>query len=161
MKRAVAVRPVGQWDAAMSIDRVTLDSGERHRRRIMLTGDHGSSFLLDLAHATVLRNGDGLVLDDGEIVEVAGKPEPLVEIFARGARDVARLAWHIGNRHTELQVVGDRLRIRRDHVLEEMIAALGAKLSPIDAVFDPEPVGGEGHDQPHERQHEHGHGHAP
>ena len=51
---------------------------------------------------------------------------------------MARLAWHLGNRHTELQIVGDKLRMRRDHVLEEMLVGLGARLTPIEAPFEPE-----------------------
>jgi urease accessory protein len=51
---------------------------------------------------------------------------------------MARLAWHLGNRHAEVQIVGDKLRIRRDHVLEEMLAGLGAVVTPIEAPFDPE-----------------------
>jgi urease accessory protein len=98
----------------------------------------GTRFLLDLPQAAMLRDGDGLVLDDGSIVRVVGKPEPLVEIVA--ASEAARLAiaWHIGNRHVEVQVLGDRLRIRRDHVLEAMLTGLGATLTPIEAPFDPE-----------------------
>ena len=84
-----------------------------------------------------MRDGDGLVLDDGSIVLVAGKPEPLVEILAAQQADLVRLAWHIGNRHTDVQIVGDRLRIRRDHVLEDMLRGLGAQLTPVDAPFDP------------------------
>jgi urease accessory protein len=159
MKRAVAVRPAGQWDAAAAVDRVTLDSSERHRRRIVLTSERGHEFLLDLAHATVLRDGDGLVLDDGAIIRVAGKPEPLVEITVRTRHELARLCWHIGNRHTELQIVGDRLRIRRDHVLESMIASLGAKFVAIEVVFDPEP-GAYADDHQDDHRHEHGHSHA-
>ncbi len=63
-----------------------------------------------------------------------------------------RLAWHLGNRHTDVQIVGDRLRIRRDHVLEEMLRGLGAHLAPLDAPFDPEPAA------PHEHHHGHEHG---
>jgi urease accessory protein len=92
------------------------------------------------------------VLDDGSIVSVAGRPELLVEIAAANAPDLARLAWHIGNRHTDMQVVGDKLRIRRDHVIEDMLRGLGARLTPIEAPFDPE-GGAYGH-----RGHEHGHG---
>ena len=51
-----------------------------------------------------------------------------------------QLAWHLGNRHTDVQIVGDRLRIRRDHVLEEMAAGLGATVTAIEAPFDPEPA---------------------
>jgi urease accessory protein len=92
------------------------------------------------------------VLDDGSIVLVAGKPEPLLEIAAASPHELARLAWHIGNRHTDVQIVGECLRIRRDHVLEDMLRGLGAKLTPIDAPFDPE-HGAYGHGHQH---HDHG-----
>lgn len=151
MRRASEVRTAGTWNAATAIDRVVLDAGERHRRRIALTGERGTRFLLDLPRATALRDGDGLVLEDGAIVRVAGKPEPLIEIAAASPRELARLAWHIGNRHTDVQIVDDTLRIRRDHVLEDMVRALGARLTPVEAPFDPEP-GAYGH------QH-HGHEH--
>jgi len=103
-----------------------------------MRGEHGTELLLDLPHATALRDGDGLLLDDGSIVAVAGKPEPLCEIAAATEADRMRIAWHIGNRHVEVQIVGDKLRIRRDHVLEAMLIGLGAQVTPIDAPFDPE-----------------------
>ena len=138
---------------ARVLDRGVLDAAERHRRRIVLTGEGGTSFLLDLPHATMLRDGDGLVLEDGSIVRVAGKREPLVEITAENSSDLARLAWHIGNRHTDVQIVGDRLRIRRDHVVEELLRRLGAQLSLIEAPFDPERGA-------YSEQHRHGHYHV-
>ena len=138
MKRASEIKAAGEWDEASAVDCVALDAHERHRRRIALTGQGGTMFLLDLPHATALRDGDGLVLEDGAIVRVAGVREPLVEIAAVNPQHLARIAWHIGNRHIDVQVVGDRLRIRRDHVIEEMLRGLGAFLEPIDAAFDPE-----------------------
>ena len=79
-----------------------------------------------------------MLLDDGAIVRVAGHAEPLMEIAAADAHELARLAWHIGNRHVDVQIVGDRLRIRRDHVIEDMLRGLGAVLRPVEAPFDPE-----------------------
>jgi urease accessory protein len=140
VRRGIAVRPVGAWSAREAIDRVVLDADDRQRRRIMLTGEKGTTFLLDLERPVSLRNGDGLVLDDGAIVEVRGAPEPLTEIKGRSATDMLRIAWHIGNRHTDVQILDHRLRIRRDHVLETMLAQMGASLAPIDAPFDPEAV---------------------
>jgi urease accessory protein len=152
MRRACEIRTTGTWNGATAIDRVVLDADERHRRRITLTGECGTAFLLDLPHATALRDGDGLVLEDGSIVRVAGKPESLVEIAAASAHELVRLAWHIGNRHTDVQVVGETLRIRRDHALEDMLRGLGARLVPVDAPFDPEPGAYE-----HGDNHDHGH----
>jgi urease accessory protein len=139
VKRVTAIRPFGEWDVAAACDCVVLDADGRYRRRIVLTGERGTRFLLDLRHATALRDGDGLELDDGAIVRVTGKPEPLVEITATNAQELARVAWHIGNRHTDMQFIGERLRIRRDHVLEDMLRGLGARLTPVEAPFDPEP----------------------
>lgn len=158
MKRACEVRTAGAWDAASAVDRVTLDAHERHRRRIVLTGERGTAFMLDLPRATALRDGDGLVLDDGSIVGVAGRPEPLIEIAAADTHALARLAWHIGNRHVEVQIVDERLRIRRDHVIEDMLRGLGAKLAAIEAPFDPEQgayAQGHGHAHGHTHDHEH------
>jgi urease accessory protein len=126
-------------DSARVIDRVVLGADERHRRRIVLTAERGTQFLLDLPQATVLRDGDGLVLEDGSIVRVAGKREPLVEITATSPHQLARLAWHIGNRHIDVEIIGERMRIRRDHVLEDMLRRLGAQLLPVEAPFEPEP----------------------
>jgi urease accessory protein len=144
MHRAMSVRRAGALDQSLAIDRVVLDADGRQRRRVVLTGEKGTRFLLDLPRATVLRDGDGLVLDDGSIVQVAGRPEPLVEIAAACPPDaaqpahLARLAWHLRNRHVEVQVLGDRMRMRRDHVHEAMLLGLGARLMPVEAPFEPE-----------------------
>jgi urease accessory protein len=151
MRRAYSVRQAGQWDDATAIDRVVLDASERHRRRLVITAERGTTLLLDLPHATALRDGDGLVLEDGAVVGVIGKPEPLFEITAATAFDLARLAWHLGNRHADVQVVGGRLRIRRDHVLAAMLEGLGAQVTAVEAPFDPESGAYERH--PHEHEH--------
>jgi urease accessory protein len=156
MQRASAVKAAGQWDETSAIDAVALDAHERHRRRVVLSGERGTTFLLDLPQATALRHGDGLVLDDGAIVRVIGRPEPLIEIAAANAHDLARLAWHIGNRHVGVQIVGARLRVRRDHVIEDMLRGLGARLTPVEAPFDPE-RGAYDHHHGHYHDHDHNH----
>jgi urease accessory protein len=137
--RTVAeIIPAEQRNTATAADRVLLDSEERQRRRVVLTTEKGMKFLLDLSHPKKLRDGDGLLLDDGSIVRVVAQAEPLVEVIAASPRDLARLAWHLGNRHVAVQVVGDALLIRRDHVLETLLTQLGARLTPLEAPFDPE-----------------------
>jgi urease accessory protein len=138
MRRASAVKPADSWDAALAVDRVVLDAGERHRRRVVLTGEGGTVFLLDLPRPVMLKDGDGLVLEDSSVVQVIGRPESLVAITAASPEELVRLAWHIGNRHIDMQVSGHELRIRRDHVLEDMLLRLGARLTPIEAAFYPE-----------------------
>jgi len=158
MRRATKIQAVGSFDASGAVDRVVLDADERHRRRIVLTGEHGTKFLLDLDRAVALKDGDGLVLEDGSIVAVAGRPEPLVEIEAQSPLELVRLAWHLGNRHTQVEIVGGKLRMCRDHVLENRVAGLGGKLTPIEAPFEPE-AGAHGHAQgehAHGDHHDHG-----
>jgi len=155
MLRVASIKCKGEWEARSALDRVVLDADDRHRRRIVLTGERGTNFLLDLPKPVALRDGDGLVLDDGSIILVAGTPEHLVEISTHTPLDTVRLAWHLGNRHTDVQIAGDRIRIRRDHVLEEMLRGLGAQLHLLEAPFDPErgaPQSG--------HHHHHGHGHG-
>ncbi|MBW8812752.1 MAG: urease accessory protein UreE [Caulobacterales bacterium] len=145
------VLPAGAWTGAAA-DTVTLDYDGRHRRRIVLTGASGTPYLLDLAAATHLRDGDGLQLPGGGVVQVVASPEPLLEIRAATPADLVRLAWHIGNRHLSAQVFEDRILIRRDHVIAHMLEHQGARVREIEAPFDPE--GGAYQDH---GAHDHGH----
>jgi urease accessory protein len=160
MIRIERIHEAGSWQGEAA-DRVTLDREDRHRRRAVLTGDAGLTFLLDEPAAVHLRHGDGLELEDGRIVEVLAEPEDLVEIAARDTAHLVKIAWHLGNRHLPTQLLGNTLRIRRDHVIEDMVQKLGGKLTPISAPFDPE-GGAYGHGQTHghDHGHEHGHGHS-
>jgi urease accessory protein len=147
------ISPAGTWDASSARDHIVLAAHDRNRRRIVLTGGKGTQCMLDFPAPVTLRDGDGLVLDDGSIVLVQGAPEQLIEVCAHSALDTVRLAWHLGNRHTDVQIVGDHIRLRRDHVLEDMLRGLGAQVSPLDASFDPEPANPHGR---HGHEHEHG-----
>jgi urease accessory protein len=160
MHRVSSISLAGTFDASTASDRVTLDADDRQRRRIVLTGEKGTQVLLDLEKPVTLHDGDGLVLDDGTIVLVSGMPEPLAEIAASSPRDFVRIAWHLGNRHTDVQIVGQRIRIRRDHVLEEMLRGLGASVSLIEAPFDPQGTVPHSHSHDHAHDHAHGHGHG-
>jgi urease accessory protein len=154
MKRVTEIKAAKNWDADAAADFVVLDAQDRHRRRVVLVGEHGATYLLDLPKPAQLHDGDGLLLEDGAIVRVTGKPEALIEISADSPRELARLAWHIGNRHADVQLAGDKLRIRRDHVLEDMLRGLGATLDFIEAPFDPESGAydhGHAHDAPHDQ----------
>jgi urease accessory protein len=136
--RAGSVLPAGSWDAADARDRVLIDYDRRHRRRILLTTETGGELLLDLPHAMRLRDGDGLLLDGGGVVAVLARPERLAEIHAHGDAALVRIAWHLGNRHLPVQLLGERIRIRIDHVIEEMVELLGGHVEHVDAPFDPE-----------------------
>ncbi|MEO8669528.1 MAG: urease accessory protein UreE [Bauldia sp.] len=155
MIRATKVLAASHWSHTAS-DTVVLDFDARHRRRTTMTGERGLAFLLDLPEAIALRDGDGLVLDDGRIVEVRAALEPLSEIGAPDAATLLRLAWHLGNRHLPAQITPDFILIRRDHVIEEMVAGLGGSVKLISAPFDPEPGAyASGHAHSHAEAHAH------
>ena len=152
MRRAIAVHRRGAWPDEAAQDSVTLADLDRHRRRIRLVSDSGAPFLLDLARAQRLADGDGLELDDGGYLRVIAAPEPVIEISA-APTDLLRIAWHLGNRHLPLQVIDGRLRIRDDHVIAEMVTGLGGEILRCDAPFDPEigAYAGAAHAHEHER----------
>jgi urease accessory protein len=79
------------------------------------------------------------VLEDGRLIEVRAKPEPLFEVRAHDAQQLARLAWHLGNRHVPASIAPDRILIRPDHVIAGMLVGLGGRISAVEAPFDPEP----------------------
>jgi urease accessory protein len=152
MKYVSGIADAGTWDRARAVDRVVLDADDRLRRRIVLTTENETKLMLDFAEPMMLRDGDGLVLDDGSVVVVAGAAEALVEVRARTSADLVRLAWHIGNRHTDIQFVEKAFRIRRDHVLEDMLRGLGAGVTPLEAPFDPEPAAPRGGRHHHDHE---------
>ncbi len=137
MNIATTVLAAGKWSDTAT-DRVLIDFDRRHRRRIALVTEGGQDILLDLPRAVRLRDGDGLQLDDGRIIRVTAKPEPLLEIHAHGPAELVRIAWHLGNRHLPVQLLGDRIRIRADHVIANMVRGLGGHAHAIEAPFDPE-----------------------
>ena len=136
-QRCETILPAKSWDLTRATDTVLIDFDRRHRRRILLTTERGADLLLDLPHAARLRDGDGLVTETG-IVRVQSRPEPLAEIHAHSDAELIRIAWHLGNRHLPVQLLRDRIRIRRDHVIEDMVEQLGGHVDLIDAPFDPE-----------------------
>nr|WP_294527190.1 urease accessory protein UreE [uncultured Rhodopila sp.] len=135
--RVADILPAGSWDSEREIDRVLIDYDRRFRRRIVLETMLGAELLIDLPQAVRLRDGDGLAVATG-IVRVCAQPEDLMEIHAHEEGELIRIAWHLGNRHLPVQLLGDRIRIRADHVIGDMVEGLGGHVDRIMAPFDPE-----------------------
>ncbi len=139
MRQATQWHKAGAWPQAEAAGTVTLSYAERCRRRIQMTDDSGTGFLLSLQRAVRLSDGDGLELTQGGYLRIVAGAEPLVEAIAQDAQHLAKLAWHIGNRHVPAEIVdGLRLRIVADSVLEAMLRQLGAEVRRIEAPFAPE-----------------------
>jgi urease accessory protein len=159
MRRATTVISKSEWQGRQVSGRLLLDHDNRHRRRLVLKTESGESILLDLPATVHLRDGDGLVLEDGSVVAVLALEERLLEITASDTAALIRIAWHLGNRHLPTQLAGETLRIREDHVLEEMVQRLGGRASHIAAPFDPEGgayAGAPAHNHGHSHEHPHG-----
>ncbi len=166
MLKATSLVRAHAWSERDASARVTLTFDDRYRRRIRMTDDRGRDFLLDLAETTRIEDGDGLVLESGETIVVRAADEDVLDIICHDAAETARVAWHLGNRHTPVQVLGSgALRIAYDHVLAHMVEHLGAHTQRRQAPFAPEPGAytDGGHGQSHSQLHSHGesngHGH--
>ena len=138
MRRAIAHARSGNWPANKAIDCVTLDFDARHRRRYRLHTDGGVEVLLDLPAAVSIADGDGLQLEDSHWLYVQAGDETLTEITASDFEHLARVAWHLGNRHLPAAISSDRILIRPDHVIESMVVGLHAKIRPVTEPFQPE-----------------------
>ena len=115
-----------------------LSADQRRLQTAHLTGVNGTAIGVMLPEPVLLRIGDALELDDGSLVEVVVEPEPLIEVRGSDLTHLARLAWHLGDRHVPVQIFANRLRMRPDAALEAVLKALGARVAVIEAPFDPE-----------------------
>lgn len=164
LRRAVDVRTAKQGTGHLVVSTVTLRFDERHRRRFRMKDDNGEDFLLDLPRAVLLAEGDRLILERGGAIRVKAAPEAVTDFHTNGAAAAARLAWHIGNRHTPVQVLPNgALRVLEDHVLIDLAERHGAWVKRHVAPFSPESgayAGGHGHGIGGDHHHNHGGGRA-
>jgi urease accessory protein len=121
---------------------ITLESAERHLRRKLIALPDGFEVLVDFEKPAQLGHGDCLVLDDGRLIEVIAAEEDVMEVRAA---NLTAVAWHIGNRHLEAQIEADRILIRRDHVIADMLKRLGADVKNVREPFAPEHGAYHGH----------------
>jgi len=113
--------------------RLPFDARQKSRLKTKLVS--GEEVGLMLPRGEILRGGDLVTASDGRVIEVLAEPEKLLHIEADS---LPRIAYHLGNRHVPVQVGEGFLRIAADHVLEEMLKKLGAKVREVEAPFEPE-----------------------
>lgn len=131
-------------DTLLTGDRLTEDTTltlpfelrKRSRCRVVL--DNGDEAGVFLERGTILRNGNLLRSDEGYIVKVQSASEPVATVYCSDMRSLGLLAYHLGNRHVALQIGAYWVRYLHDHVLDEMVAALGYVATPEHAPFEPE-----------------------
>jgi urease accessory protein len=164
MPRTTRVLPAAARDGGRLIDTLILPFAQRQIQRGFLFGVNGACIELDFAEPTRLRMDDALLLDDGGLVEVVAEAEPLLEVRVAEPAALARLAWHLGDRHVPVEVKLNRLRVCRAPAAEALLQALGAKFVEIEAPFEPEdsayPAAGADHPHDHAHDHDHHHDHS-
>lgn len=140
MRRLVMVAKAGNWPNSDDVDSVTLSFDDRHRRRLRLTTEAGESVLLDLTKPQPLDDGDGLAIENNEgWIRIKAAPEDVLDVKGQNLAQTIRLAWNLGNRHLPIQIVDEaHLRLRYDHVIEEMLTNLGVPVEREKAPFVPE-----------------------
>ncbi|MBB3309462.1 urease accessory protein [Rhizobium sp. BK196] len=167
MQRVTSYLPAGT-PSAHPTAQVKLPHDLRHLRRKLLHLENGEMVMLDLKEPVLFANGDMLVREDGELIEILAADEKLFEVRGRDRVHLTELAWHLGNRHLAAQIEEDRILILRDHVICTMLQGLGAMVLDINEPFQPargayhshggHSHGHDHHDHDHEH-HDHGHDH--
>jgi len=165
MPRAIKVLAASRQRQAQPADALvlTLDERRTHRGRVVTL--KGVGIELDLEAPIWLRTDDTLVLEDGGLIDVVAAPEPLLDVRAADAATFMRVAWVLGDRHVPVQIVGHRLRLRRDPAIATLLSYYPVKIAEIQAPFDPEGgaysgVLAEHHAYRHDHPHQHPRHHA-
>ncbi|MDR3153692.1 MAG: urease accessory protein UreE [Deltaproteobacteria bacterium] len=138
-----------------------LDSASRRRPRQRARLADGREAAVLLARGTVMAPGDVLRAESGELATVAAAPEPLSEALAPDWESLARAAYHLGNRHAELELGKLWARFPEDGVLEDLVRGLGLSVRRLTAPFLPEggAYGGNAHAHSQEHSQEHSQDH--
>jgi urease accessory protein len=138
---------------------VTLTLDQRVRSRLKVALDDGREAGILLPRGTTLRDGDGLLTDDGLAVRVRAASECLSRVECVHALDLARACYHLGNRHVALQIEPGRISYLHDHVLDDLVRGLGLMVRVEDGPFEPEAgaYGGQGHRHGHDHPHDGAH----
>ncbi len=140
--------------------RLVLPFELRQRSRLLAVMDSGEEVGLLMPRGTVLRGGDRLQSSDGRLVEVVAAPEQLSIVRSTDSRQLARAAYHLGNRHIAVQITAESIRYLKDHVLDDMLRGQGLKVTSDVLPFEPEAgayAAAHAHEHGHEGDHAHDH----
>jgi urease accessory protein len=133
--------------------RLRLPFDRRQKSRQRATLESGEVVAIALARGEVMRGGDLVVAAEGQVIEIVAEQESVMQVDC-DAGTLARLAYHLGNRHVPVQLGAGWLRFAADAVLAKMVEGLGGKVRSMEAPFEPEA----GAYAPHHRHDESGHG---
>lgn len=145
-------------------DVVSLSFDLRQKSRIRVTLQSGAEAALYMQRGTILRGGDFLRADSGEVIEVIAADQAVMKVTATNSKSLTRAAYHLGNRHVPLEIGDGWLKLEADSVLKDMLLGLGVEVEELQAPFEPESgayaAAGHHHDADHTHEHSHTHGHS-
>ena len=166
MPRAMKVLRAGEAHGP-AVDTLILDYAQRQTKQGFFFTGKGTCIEFDFAEPPALATDDALVLDDGGLIDIVADQEALIEARIADPVVLARLAWRLGDSHVPVQILANRVRLRRDPQVEAMLAGITTKLTPLSAPFEPDVRASDhahhhhdhhGHDH-HHHDHDHGHDH--
>ena len=144
---------------------VTLPRDQREKSRLKVTLDDGREAGLFFEKGTSFQDGDLIISDDGNIlVEIKAADETVSSVICDDPLQLARVCYHLGNRHIPLQINEGILHYQHDHVLDDMVRGLGLEVKTEQAPFEPEAgayaVGSHGGGGHHHHSHDHDDDHS-
>lgn len=136
---------------AVTDGNLTLTFDQRSKSRLKVVLDNGREAGLFLQRGTILQQGDLLLADSGEVVQVQAASESVSSVYFEDPLLMARCCYHLGNRHVALQITAEFIRYQHDHVLDDMVRGLGLNVTLENAAFEPEAgaYGGQSHSHEH------------
>ena len=149
--------------SATATHTLTLSYDARTKARFMALSDQGLKLGVQLARGRTLRGGDKLLAVDGTVIEVMASPETLSRVTLSDSLLLARICYHLGNRHVPLEIGAGFCQFQHDHVLDDMVAGLGGQVQVVEAAYEPESGAYHTHakgENAHEQRAAHGHSHA-
>jgi urease accessory protein len=141
---------------------IILEFHDRQRPRALMLEHLGEEVRFELPRGAVLRSGDLLkAREDGRLVRIQAKPEPVLTVRGHAPFELLRAAYHLGNRHVPVELRPELLRLEPDSVLADMLKQMGLHVDEEVAPFEPEAGAyhGHGHSHSHDHSHEHSHAH--
>ena len=172
MPRATKVLRAGEARPGRVVDTLVLDYDQRQTKQGFFFTGKGACIELDFPEPPALATDDVLVLDDGGLIDIVADSESLIEARIPDVVALARLAWRLGDRHAPVQILANRVRLRRNPEVEALLAGIATKVMPLFAPFEPDRATSQGagpahhhhhghdHYHPHDHHdHEHAHGH--
>ena len=117
---------------------VSLTYDQRIKGRLKTVCDDGTPLGLFIERGRMLLQGDLLVAKTGEIIMVRAVAETLICASTKNSITLAKVCYHLGNRHVPLEIKSNKLFFQPDHVLENLCREWSLEVDSVRVPFNPE-----------------------